>query len=46
MRSMGTLDCLHDVTISLYNALCFMLVEHSACHEPISVLINVSMLLA
>ena len=41
MRRMGTLDCLHDGTIYLYYALCFMLVEHSACHEPISVLINV-----
>ena len=46
MRSMGALDYLHDVTIYLYNAICFMLVEHSACHEPIPVLINVSMLLA
>ena len=26
--------------------LCFMLIEHSVCHEPISVLINVFMLLA
>ena len=25
---------------------CFMLVEHSVCHEPISVLLNVFMLLA
>ena len=32
--------------IYLYYALCFMLVEHSVCHEPISVLINVFMLLA
>ena len=40
------LDCLHDVIIYLYYALCFMLVEHSVCHEPISVLINVFMLLA
>ena len=45
MRRMGALDCLHDVTIYLYYALCFMLVEHSVCHEPISVLINVFMLL-
>ena len=43
---MGALDCLHDVTIYLYYALCVMLVEHSVCHEPISVLINVFMLLA
>ena len=35
------LDCLHDVTIYLYYALCFMLIEHSVCHEPIFVLINV-----
>ena len=41
MRRMGELDCLHDVTIYLYDALCFMLIEHSVCHEPISVLINV-----
>ena len=27
-------------TVYLYYALCFMLVEHSVCHEPISVLIN------
>ena len=40
------LDCLHDVTVYLYYVLCFMLVEHSVCHEPISVLINVFMLLA
>ena len=40
------LDCLHDVTIYLYYALCFMLIEHSVCHEPIFVLINVFMLLA
>ena len=40
------LDCLHDVTLYLYYALCFMLVEHSVCHEPISVLINVFMLRA
>ena len=38
---MGALDCLHDATLYLYYALCFMLVEHSVCHEPISVLINV-----
>ena len=31
----------HDVTINLYYALCFMLVEHSVCHEPIFVIINV-----
>ena len=46
MRRMGALDFLHDVTIYVYYALCFMLVEHSVCHEPISVLINVFMLLA
>ena len=27
-------------------ALCFMLIEHSVCHDPISVLIKVFMLLA
>ena len=41
MRRMGALDCLHDVTIYLYYALCFTLVEHSVCHEPVSVFINV-----
>ena len=41
MRRVGALDCLHDVTIYLYYALCFMLVEHSVCNEAISVLINV-----
>ena len=41
MRRMGALDCLHDVTIYLYYALCFMLIEHSVCHEPIFVLINI-----
>ena len=35
---MGALDCLHDVTIY---ALCFVFVEQSVCHEPISVLINI-----
>ena len=35
MRRMGALDCLHDVT--MYYALCFVHVEHSVCHEPISV---------
>ena len=42
----GALDCLHDVTVYLYYAFCFMLIEHSVCHEPISVLINVFVLLA
>ena len=37
---MDSLDCLHDVPIYLYYALCFMLIEHSVSHEPISVLIN------
>ena len=46
MRRMGALDCLHDVTVYLYYAFCFMLIEHSVCHEPISVLINVFVLLA
>ena len=31
----------HDVTINLYYALWFMLVEHSVCHEPIFVIINI-----
>ena len=44
IRRMDALDCLHDVTIYLYYALCFMLIEHSVCHEPISVLINIFML--
>ena len=26
-----------DATIYLYYALCVMLIEHSVCHEPISV---------
>ena len=30
----------------MYYSLCFVRVEHSVCHEPISVLINISMLLA
>ena len=34
------------IYIYLYYALCFMLIEHSVCHEPIFVLINVFMLLA
>ena len=46
MRRMGALDCFHDVTLYFYYALCFMLFEHSVCHEPISLLINVFMLLA
>ena len=37
----GASDCLHDVTMYLYYALCFLLVEHSVCNEPISVLINI-----
>ena len=41
MRRMGALDCLHDVT--MYYALCFVHVEHSVCHEPISVLLNTYM---
>ena len=43
---MDALDCLHDVTLYLYYALCFMRVEHSVCRESISVLINVFMFLA
>ena len=43
---MGALDCFRGVTMYVYYALCFMLVEHSVCHEPISVLINVFTLLA
>ena len=35
---MGGLDCLHDVTI---HAPCFVFVDQSVCHEPISVLINI-----
>ena len=38
-------ECLIDGRI-LYYALCFMLIEHSGCHEPIFVLINAFMLLA
>ena len=30
----------------MYYNLCFVHVEHSLCHEPISVLINIIMLLA
>ena len=40
------MNCIHDVTIYVYYVLCFMLVEDPVCHEPISVLINVFMLLA
>ena len=43
---MGALDCLHDVTLYLYYALCLTLAEHSVCNKPISVLVNVFMLLA
>ena len=55
MRRMGVLDCLHGATIYIYinintytymyYALCFVYIEHSVCHEPISVLINIFMLL-
>ena len=31
---------------SVYYALCFVHVEHSVCHEPISVLINIFMFLS
>ena len=41
----SALDCLQDVT-NMYYALCFVHFEHSVCHEPISVLINIFMLLA
>ena len=41
MKRMGGLHCLHDFTIYMYYAPCFLLVEHSLCHELISVLINV-----
>ena len=44
---------LHDVhwivfvtPLYMYYALCFVHVEDSVCHEPISVLINIFMLLA
>ena len=33
-------------SLYIYYALCFVHVEHSGCHERISVLINISMLLA
>ena len=33
-------------SLHMYYALCFVHVEHSMCHEPISVLINIFMLLA
>ena len=42
----GRIGLSSDVTIYLYYALCFLLIEHSVCHEPISVLINIFMLLA
>ena len=35
---MGALDFLHDLTIYV---LCFVFVEQSVFHEPISVLINI-----
>ena len=41
---MKTIQCAHPPHHHngfVYYALCFMLVEHSVCHEPISVLINV-----
>ena len=54
---MKTIQCAHPphhhngfaakaIAMALYYAPCFVLVEHSVCHEPISVLINVFMLLA
>ena len=39
------MDCLHEFTIYVY-APCYVLVEHSVCHEPISFLIGISTLLA
>ena len=33
-------------SLYMYYALCFVHVEQSVCHEPISVLINIFMLLA
>ena len=32
-------------SLYMYYAPCFVLVEHSMCHEPISVLINIFTLL-
>ena len=40
------MDFLHDVTISIYYALCFLHVRHSVGHEAIFVLINLFTLLA
>ena len=45
MRRMDALDCVHDVTL-MYYALCFVHVDHSVCHELVSVLINILTLLA
>ena len=44
MRRMGALDCF-ITSLYMYYAPCFVLVEHSVCHEPISVLINIFTLL-
>ena len=41
---MKTIQCAHPphhLKGSVYYALCFAYVEHSACHEPISVLSNI-----
>ena len=40
MKRMGALDCLHDVTKYVL-CFCFVHVQHSVCHEPFSVLINI-----
>ena len=39
-------ECSINITIHLYHALWFMLIEYSVCHEAISVLINEFMCLA
>ena len=51
MRRISALDYLYltiyiYIYIYIYYVLCFVLVEHSVCHKPIYVLINIFTLLA
>ena len=41
-KSMAASDFLHDVAVYVSRSM-LLLVEHSVCHEPISILINVFM---
>ena len=46
MMRTGALDHLLAFTIFIYYTSCFVLVDHSVCREPISILINAFTLLA